>query len=412
MSPKGETDLCRGRLLKYCAGQGVDLGCGNVKIKPDAIGIDLYHPNADMHEDVRDLSCYPKGHFDYVYSSHMLEELENTEATLREWLRILKPGGYLVLYQADRDLYYPLGDPRCNSNHKHHFKWGELWAILEKIGNTELVQHAVYSEEPYKEWSFELVVRKAAPNQPKIETKSEPKTLEGISFLIPTLNRPKNIEDFTLSVDRMTTNPQNIEIVFGIHEEDTASKAKIEEMKSKVKIEIRAELINRYSDGKCHLTFLWNQLYVKSKYPIVGYFGDDVIFQTPGWDEEVRKEFTKDKAILFYANDVYVQKGALATLFFTHKAIHEKTGYYLNEHFRRWYMDTWWDSLFRNAGKTVYKPDIHWAHIHPDAFPEKLDATYRAMETDNYKVADGRYWSSPENVAEMQRVINIIKEYK
>ena len=37
--PRGETDNCRNRLLKYCDGQGLDLGCGNVKIKIDAIGI-------------------------------------------------------------------------------------------------------------------------------------------------------------------------------------------------------------------------------------------------------------------------------------------------------------------------------------------------------------------------------------
>ena len=158
MAPQGETDLCRGRLIKYCKGQGVDLGCGNVKISADAIGIDLYHPNADMHEDVRDLSCYPDGHFDYVYSSHMLEELQDTKGVLKEWLRILKPGGYLVLYQADKDLYYPLGDPSCNVAHKYHFGWEDLWAILQQIGNVELVEHGRHPE--LKEWSFELVVKK------------------------------------------------------------------------------------------------------------------------------------------------------------------------------------------------------------------------------------------------------------
>jgi predicted SAM-dependent methyltransferase len=157
-NPRGETDLCRNRLIKYCEGQGVDLGCGNVKIKPDAIGIDLYHPAADMHEDVRDLSCYPSNHFDFVYSSHMLEELEHTEATLRDWLRIIKPGGYLVLYQADRDLYFPIGNPQCNVAHKHHFKWDDLWKILETIGGVNLVEHGTHPE--LKEWSFELVVKK------------------------------------------------------------------------------------------------------------------------------------------------------------------------------------------------------------------------------------------------------------
>jgi predicted SAM-dependent methyltransferase/glycosyltransferase involved in cell wall biosynthesis len=158
--PKGETDLCRARLIKYCQGQGIDLGCGVTKIKVDAIGLDLYHPEADMRKDARVMDFYPDKHFDYVYSSHLLEEIENTEATLREWLRILKDGGYLVLYQADKDLYYPMGDPKCNPVHKHHFGWEDLWAILEKIGGVELVHHARHPEEPHGEWSFELVVKK------------------------------------------------------------------------------------------------------------------------------------------------------------------------------------------------------------------------------------------------------------
>ena len=62
--PKGETDHCRNRLLKYCKGQGLDLGCGMTKIRPNAIGIDLLSPLADMRTDARLLPCYPDEHFD------------------------------------------------------------------------------------------------------------------------------------------------------------------------------------------------------------------------------------------------------------------------------------------------------------------------------------------------------------
>jgi predicted SAM-dependent methyltransferase len=160
--PKGETDNCRDRLAKYCEGQGLDIGCGVTKIKPEAIGIDLYHPNADMKEDARDLGFYPEGHFDYVYSSHLLEELQNTEETLKGWLRIIKLGGKIVLYQADRDFYHPLGSPECNPTHKHHFIWEDLWAIFKKITGVKLVHYKRYGSKtiPGSEWSFELVVQK------------------------------------------------------------------------------------------------------------------------------------------------------------------------------------------------------------------------------------------------------------
>lgn len=400
---RGETDNCRNRLLKYCNGQGLDLGCGNIKIKPDAIGIDLLSPVADMHTDARLMPCYPNNHFDYIYSSHLLEEIQDTEATLKEWLRILKDGGNIVLYQADKNLYYPLNDPKCNPKHIHHFDWEMLWAIFQKIGGVQLIHHAVHSQPPANEWSFELVVKKGEKQEKKEITTNH----EGISFLVPTLNRPQNIQDFSTGIDINTKEPENVEIVFGIHEEDIESINKIKELNPKLKIDIRYEIINRYKDGKVHLSFLWNQLYSRAKYPIIGYFGDDVLCHTPGWDIEVKKEFEKDKTILVSTNDVHIQRGKKATLFFTHKSVHDKIGFYLNPKYRRWYMDAFWDIVFKHAGKLHYRQDIVMEHLHPDVFENRLDDTYKNME--GYKSSDKEIWVSDENNNEIKQCIKILK---
>ena len=400
---RGEVDHCRHRLMKYCRGQGLDLGCGNSKIRVDAIGIDIYNPNADMNTDARLLDQYSNNHFDYVFSSHLLEELDNTEAVLKEWLRVLKDRGYLVLYQADKDLYYPIGDPQCNGAHKHHFSWESLWAILEKIPGTKLIHHSLHPET--KEWSFELVIQKNGTDQENALTE-----FEGISFLIPTLNRPQGMEQFAVSVDKTTNHPQNIEIVFGVHAEDQASIQKASELKQKLRIDIRSEIIERYQDKQIHLSFLWNQIYQKAKGPIVGYFGDDVIFHTPGWDDEVRKEFLADKAILVCCNDVHVQKGKIATLFFTHKLVHDKFGFYLDMRFRRWYNDTFWDSVFRHAGKLHYREDLIAEHLHPDKFPDKADMVYKNME--HFKDIDGNLWRTPEIQNEIIAKAAVLKEMK
>lgn len=402
--PKGETDLCRNRLLKYCKGQGLDLGCGNIKIKLEAIGIDLLSPYADMRLDARLMPYYENEHFDFIYSSHLLEEIQDTESTLREWLRIIKKGGYIILYQADRDYYYPLDDPRCNQKHIHHFIWEDLWEIFKKIEGVELIHHARYGREPYNEWSFELVVQKDGIKKDIINND------EGISILIPTLKRPKNIETFTKSVNETTLESDKVEIVFGIHEDDPASKDKIEELKSKVKINIRYEYIKRYEDNRIHLSFLWNQLYEKAKYPIVGYFGDDVLFHTKDWDKEIRDEFAKDKALMVCCNDVHIQKGKAATLFFTHKIVHDKFGFYLPMKFRRWYADTYWDVIFRNADKYHYREDIVTEHLHPDVFEERKDDVYKAMEA--FKAADKKIWMSDENKEELKKAIDELKTFK
>lgn len=158
-----ETDRCRDRLIKYCKGWGVDLGCGGVKIKSDAIGVDKNSVEnvVDIVCNIASLSLFAKNRFDYVYSSHALEDLEKTESVLREWLKILKINGYLVLYLPDKDYYYNIGDRRANPAHKHDFYWEDVWTILEKIGNTKLIHYQRYGpKEKVGEWSFELVVQR------------------------------------------------------------------------------------------------------------------------------------------------------------------------------------------------------------------------------------------------------------
>jgi len=403
MENRGETDHCRHRLARFCRGQGLDIGCGVSKISLDSIGIDLYNPNADVKMDARDLSAYPDNHFDYIYSSHLLEELENTELTLKEWLRVVKDGGNIVLYQADDQIYFPIGHPQCNKNHKHHFSPEILWGIFENIGGVELIHKSRPGSES-KEWSFELVIKKG------VRDKKGDDILEGISFLIPTRNRPNGMEDFAVSVDNTTKNHENIEIIFGFHENDIDSKQKAEDLSKRLKISIRGEVISEYSDGKPHLPFLWNQVYMKSKYPILGFFGDDVIFRTPGWDEEVRGEFERNKTVMVSCNDVHVQKGLVATLFFTHKHVHEAMGFYLNERFRRWYPDTYWDYIFRKAGRLKYRDDLITEHMHPDAFPDRLDETYRRME--DLKNGDKKYWSTKENQNDMNKKVEILRKLR
>lgn len=399
---RGETDHCRHRLMKYCRGQGLDLGCGGTKIRTDAIGIDLYSPLADMNMDAQLLEIYPENQFDYIFSSHMLEEIQDTESTLREWLRVIKVGGHIVLYQADKELYYQLGSPECNPRHKHHFNWEELWEIFKRIGNTKLIHH--WREPEGKEWSFELVVRKTGDGMENDEINE----WEGISLIIPTLRRPFGMKDVAISADRTAVHPQNIEIVFGIHDFDTESIEMAEKLKDMVRLEVRGELIDQYPDKRAHLSFLWNQAYAKSKYPIIGYFGDDVIFHTPGWDEEVRKEFKADRRVMVACNDVHVQRGKTATLFFTHRSVHDKIGFYLSERLRRWYTDTYLDVIYKMARLQHYREDLITEHLHPDMFPERLDSTYQSM--DDLKHPDIRLWNSGELRPEMQKYAQMIME--
>ena len=51
------------------------------------------------------LENIPDNEFDCLYSSHCLEHLESATVALTNWLRVVKPGGFLVITIPDEDLY-------------------------------------------------------------------------------------------------------------------------------------------------------------------------------------------------------------------------------------------------------------------------------------------------------------------
>src|SRR3546814_3492720 len=65
--------------------------------------------------------------YDFVHSSHCLEHLRDPEEGLRNWFRILKPGGHLIVTVPDEDLYEQGIFPSAyNPDHKWTFT---IWKI-------------------------------------------------------------------------------------------------------------------------------------------------------------------------------------------------------------------------------------------------------------------------------------------
>ena len=76
---------------KYCKGQGVDIGASNWTL-----------PGARRVENNSEENAYTlkqdSDSLDYVFSSHLLEHLENFEVAINEWSRALKNDGVLFMY--------------------------------------------------------------------------------------------------------------------------------------------------------------------------------------------------------------------------------------------------------------------------------------------------------------------------
>jgi ADP-heptose:LPS heptosyltransferase/predicted SAM-dependent methyltransferase len=159
-----EVKKCRPRLIGFCEGQGIDIGCGAEKIKTSAIGLDIGKGNgsqADFAIDLQHgLTLFADGAFDFVFSSHCLEDFGNPTMALHEWWRVLRLGGKLVLYLPHKDHYPRMGQPGANPSHKNDFEPADIFRILNGFASYKTLHMEVHSEGD--EYSFDLVVEKLA----------------------------------------------------------------------------------------------------------------------------------------------------------------------------------------------------------------------------------------------------------
>ena len=140
-------------------GSGVCLNIGSGRIKwPGWIGVDL-DPHADIQADIKSLP-FADDYADYLAAIHVIEHFYKWEAldVLKEWRRVLKPGGTIILELPcmDKVFYYiqqcmnqglwmsptfstfPLwGDPKYENVAMCH-KWGymarDMISLLQDAG--------------------------------------------------------------------------------------------------------------------------------------------------------------------------------------------------------------------------------------------------------------------------------------
>lgn len=164
--PGNEAGKIRWELVPYTRGRGLDLGCGPDKAFPHFIGVDDYTATAqfgvqmkpDVVSDVSKLDVFGSASMDFAYSSHCLEHVNDYRATLKEWWRVIKPGGHLVLYLPHKDFYPNIGQPGANPDHKNDFVPQDIVDAMKDVGAWDLVRNEDRSAD--REYSFFQVYKK------------------------------------------------------------------------------------------------------------------------------------------------------------------------------------------------------------------------------------------------------------
>jgi SAM-dependent methyltransferase len=103
--------------LERIHGRVVDLGCGNRKRSADHVGVDvLDYPAVDVVGDAFDvLEVIPDAALAGVYSSHFIEHVTDVERLIREFGRVIRPGGRLDVTVPHFSNPYFYSDPTHKS---------------------------------------------------------------------------------------------------------------------------------------------------------------------------------------------------------------------------------------------------------------------------------------------------------
>ena len=176
----GETSKAHSRRVKeeffskYCNGVGLDIGFGSDLITKEAKGYDFEHGDAQYLIGLKD------NFYDFVYSSHTIEHLPDPYEGIKNWFRVVKPGGYLIIYLPHRDLYEKKKTlpSRFNPDHRNFFLLdrdekpdtvGVIPMIERTLTDFEIIYakecsegHTITDPELHSngEFSIEVVIRK------------------------------------------------------------------------------------------------------------------------------------------------------------------------------------------------------------------------------------------------------------
>jgi len=154
-------------LKDYFNGTCLDVGCNvgrHLKLMPlKSVGVDIIAPPPDLKTDYRvlvyDLNNIPwpfkDESFDVVFCSHVIEHLRSPYDVLKEFHRILKRGGKLILGIPNPNCvyfdFYPLSKDRSWSD--HIYSWTQKQAI-RFITNCGFSVEKMYCNFPFlgKRW--------------------------------------------------------------------------------------------------------------------------------------------------------------------------------------------------------------------------------------------------------------------
>lgn len=185
-----------------------------------------------------------------------------------------------------------------------------------------------------------------------------------ISILCPTRGRPQNVSRLVDSIEKTSTIMP--EIVFYVDEDDDSFPQVFTSPEIKV---VRGPRII--------MSEMWNKCVEASTGEILMMGGDDLIFRTKGWDDQVRRAFASfpDRLVFVHGEDCYWHE-KFGTHGFLHRNWVKEVGYLCPPHYASDYNDSHVNEVANYINRRVFLPFVT-EHMHPVWGKGEWDKTHK-----------------------------------
>lgn len=241
-----------------------------------------------------------------------------------------------------------------------------------------------------------------------------------IALMCPTRNRMNKLLTLISSLIVTIKNPNNVILVLGVDEDDPAL-----EHYTYLQRNLRfIEIVKFQNNGKfLGLSTMWNKMAqcFPSTVDVFAMIGDDMVFMTKDWDENIIQEFQngpKDNIMMVHCNDGMRGKGnkyenvsPLPVNFFVHKNYVNTVGYFVEPYIENIHQDTWCQYIFSKVKRVKYKHDILIKHLHVSETKEKEDIITTNLENLRKGIWDNNDWMfkyQKELQAELEKLWKVI----
>jgi hypothetical protein len=197
-----------------------------------------------------------------------------------------------------------------------------------------------------------------------------------ISILVPSRGRPGGWQDMIVSAISTATYPRHLEVVTWLDADDPSLRDYQE-----LADELNSPQLQLLIGDRILLSKAWNECAECARGDLLMHAGDDIRFQTIGWDVQVRREFARydDRILFVYGDDL----GPNGRVFGTHGIVHrrwvETLGYFVPPLFSSDWNDVWLNDVATMLDRCVFLPFVT-EHLHPYFGKGEYDLTHQERE--------------------------------